>query len=318
MNSTILNKGDLVLLFDNLPYDYESDLPLSPITGVTVASTPQSLLDTPDSDHLPCYVLPGTKLPGMGINNCCLISRASESIPVYVTRDSLLFSYLTALRLLAPAHISVAGQFQYGGVDEPISHPALRNTHSAWQPDPNYCYSADDFKRAGKILDRMMMCMSAGPIRLKYSMVMFSQVTNGFSHSYQMGVLALYAALEALFAPKGKNYAKRLGGRVGAYLSSYDHGLGISGWIEKHYLAERHSLSHGFWQFSPDSVRVATRSNEFGIIHEITRLVLLGFLSMDTYDVLFLDQNGPQLQKVLDNTKPANGQYLQGQKMWLA
>lgn len=317
MNTTSLNDGDLVLLFGNLPYDYESDLPLSPIAGVTVASTPQTLFATPDSDHLPCYVLPGTKLPGTGINNCCLISKASESIPANVTRDALLFSYLTALRLLAPAYISVAGQFQYGGVDEPISRPTLLNTRSAWQPDPNYRYSEGDFERSGKLLNRMMECMTAGPTRLKYSLVMFSQVTNGFSLSYQMSVLALYAALEALFAPSG-NYAKTLGVRTGKYLSPYDSGLGICGWIEKHYREARHPLSHGFWQFSPNPSYIDVRSCEFGILHEIVRLALLGFLSMEANEVSFLDQNGTKLQKALDNTKPANGQYLQGQKMWLA
>jgi hypothetical protein len=319
MKNTILNNGDLVLLFSNLPFDYEADLPLSPTVGVTVASTPHSLLDTPDADHLPCYVLPGTKLPGMDINNCCLVSRESESVPPNVTRESLLFSYLASLRLLAPAPISVAGHFVYGGDAEPISHPTLFNMQSMWQPDANYRYSGAEFLRGGRLLDRMNGYLTAGPARLKYALMMFTQVTGGFSLSYQMCVLGLYATLEALFAPSGgRNYAKTLGARLGAYLSSYDKGMGICDWIEKHYQAERHSLSHGFWQFSPDSGHFDERKKDFGKVHEIVRLSLLGFLSMDPKETAFFNLTGKKLQRALDDLMPASGEFIQGQTMWLS
>ena len=314
-----INNGDLVLLFSHLPFDYEMDLPLSPIAGVTVALTPQSLFSTPDDDHLPCYVLPGTKLPGMVINNCCLVSRASESVPQNVTRETFLFTYLAALRLLAPAPITVAGHFIYGGADEPISHPTLLNMQSMWQPDADLRYSGTQFLQGGVLLERIIENLSAGPNRLKFAIMMFTQVTSGFSLSYQMCVLGLYAALEALFEPSGgRNYAKTLGLRLGAYLSSYDNGVGVADWIEKHYQSERHSLSHGFWQFSPDSQSFNQRKEEFGIIHEIARLALLGFLSMDQKKVRFLDLTKKKRQHALDNLKPASGDFIQSQKMWLS
>jgi len=178
MSQTKLNEGDLVLLFNNLPYDFSMDLPLSPAAGITVSATPHSLLATPDSDHQPCFVLPGVKLPGSRISNCCLISRISESVPQNIRRDDILFSYLTVLRLLAPAYISAAGQFNYGGEDDPISHMELKNIRSTWQPNPAYHYSGSLLLYGGKLLDRALECLTTGPHRLKYALTMFSHVTN--------------------------------------------------------------------------------------------------------------------------------------------
>jgi hypothetical protein len=319
MKTTTLYDRDLVFLFSNLPFDYETDLPLSPTAGVTVAATPQALLDTPDTDHLPCYVLPGTKLPGMGINHCCLISRRSEALRPNLTRESHLFSYLAALRLLAPAPISPASHFVYGGDADPISRPVLLNMRSTWQPNVSYRYSGAQILRAGELLDRMSGYLTAGPDRLKYALMMFTQVTSGFSLSYQMCVLGLYAALEALFAPSGgRNYAKTLGGRVGAFLSAYDNGVGICAWLEQHYLAERHSLAHGFWQFSSDTDRRDGRTQEFGMVHEIVRVSLLGFLSMAPDETALLNLTGKRLQRALDGLTPADGDFVKGQRMWLS
>lgn len=319
MDRTLLNNGDLILLFNNLPFDYKTDLPLSPTAGVTVASTPLSLLGTPDTDHLPCFVLPGTKLPGMGINNCCLVSRRSDVAPPNVTRESLLFSYLAALRLLAPAPISPAGHFLYGGDAEPISCPVLLNMQSTWQPDASYRYSGPQLLDAGWLLNRMNRCFTNGPVRLKYALMMFTQVTSGFSLSYQMCILGLYATLEALFAPsRGGNYAKTLGARLGAYLSAYDNGIGIADWVEKNYRAERHSLAHGAWQFSPDTAHFNERTQDFGKVHEIARLSLLGFLSSDTNDLAILHLRGTKLQRALDDLTLARGEFIRGQRMWIS
>jgi hypothetical protein len=160
--------------------------------------------------------------------------------------------------------------------------------------------------------------LTVGPVRLKYALVVFTQVTTGFSLSYQMCVLGLHAALEALFAPSGGgNYAKTLGARLGSQLSSYDYGMGICDWIEKHYTTERHSLSHGSWQFSPDPPRFDKRKDDFGRLHEIVRLSLLGFLSLGPKEVAFLDLTGKNLQRALDRITPANGGFIRGQKMWL-
>lgn len=318
MNTTLSN-GDTVLLFQNLPFEFDMDLPLTPSTGVSVDSTPHSVLQTPDDDHLPCYVLPGTKLPGMGINNCCLVSKASSPGPREDTPESRLFLYVAALRLLAPAPISIAGQFVYGGDDDPISRPKLLNMQSMWQPDTTYRYCGAELLCGGRILDRINSSIQTGPERLKCALMMFTQITTGFSTSYQMCVLGLYTALEALFEPSGRsNYAKTLGSRVGQFLSSFDEGIGIGDWIQRHYISERHSLSHGFWQFSPDPNHFSTRQTEFGKLHEILRLSLLGFLSMEPTAVAFLALPKKKRQQPLDDLKPATGDFLRGQKMWLS
>jgi hypothetical protein len=319
MKRNTLNRGDKVLLFTNLPYDYQSDLPVSPTAGVTVDNPPYSLLETRDDDHLPCYLLPGIRLPGFGMNHCCFVSKASEPMPKNTSREDFLFLYLTALRLLAPADISVASHFEYGSDDEPVSLAALVNTHSAWQPNPEYRYTGALLMYAGELLDRIVGCLTAGPIRLKYAFTLFSQVTNGFSRSYQMAVLGLYSALEALFSPSGarKNDAQTLGTRVGAYLSAYDTGKTLGDWITLHYRDERHSLSHGFWHFSPDHAQAQERSVDFGKLHETVRLSLLGFLSMSAAEAKFLELRGRKLQHALDSITSASGQFLQNQRMWL-
>ncbi len=318
-HKTGLSIGDNVLLFHNLPYDYVSELPLSPASGITIVDPPYALLGTPDNDHLPCYVLPGIKLPGIGINNCCLVNKKSEPIPDGISREDVFFYYLSALRLLAPANIFVAGSFQYGGEANPISPATLFNIRSTWQPDLEYVYSKSMFMRAGKLLNRIVRSLTDAPSRLKYALTLFAQVTNGFSLSYQMNVLSLYAALEALFSPSVGNYdyGKVLGTRIGAYLAIYDNGNDLSAWITKHYVQDRHRLSHGSWMFSIDYSRAQERNIDFGMLHEITRISLLGFLSMNADEVSFLNLHKNKFQQAIDNIKPANGEFLQGQKMWL-
>lgn len=325
--TTPLDHGDLVLLFTRLPFDYESDLPLTPAAGVMVARPPYSLLDEPQIDHMPCYLLPGYNLPGWGMMHCCLISKVSETIPNNMTRTDLLFSYLTALRLTAPATIDIASHFQYGGEDDPISQPCLYSLRSGWNPDDNYHYTEQDIMSAGRLLNRITHCLTQGPARLRNAFVLFSQVTNGWTVSYQMSVLGLYSALESLFAPSVQsrgNYAQTLGARVGSFLTPYSNGVNLNHWITQHYEKERHPLSHGFWQIDPRQSPSTNKRNDLGTLHEVLRLSLLGFLSLNSNELAFLNldpgadpkKQRTALQNGLEALQPAAGDFLTGQRMW--
>ncbi len=65
------DQGDIFLLFNDLPYDFNADLPLPIGSGVCIDTTPQEWLDSSDQG-LADYLLPGYSLPGVVLNNCCL------------------------------------------------------------------------------------------------------------------------------------------------------------------------------------------------------------------------------------------------------
>lgn len=112
------------------------------------------------------------------------------------------------------------------------------------------------------------------------------------------------------------NYGKLLGSRVGHYLAKFDTDASLGKFIIEQY-KERHQLSHGFWHFSPDIKYAGERIVKFGKLHEIVRLCLLGFLSLDTNTLSFMSLNGGKLQKELDELPPADGVFLKEQHMWL-
>jgi len=315
MNETdTLFPGDRVLLFEKLPYDYEGGLPLQVFPGLTLATTPIALLEKASDDHLVCFLLPSYNLTHT-VNHCCLVSSV---IPTAQNRDDLLFTYLAALRLIAPGYIAVSGGFQFAHGDNAIVNPTLYHTRTAWHPRLEYFYSAAEFYSAGRLLPFIVDWLDGPLTRLKYAYVLFSQVTNGFAMSYQMSMLGLYGALEAIFAPHVGNYAKLLGKRVQSFLQNVPTDVPIGEWLASHYEKERHALSHGHWQFSPDPDHRQERNADFGRLHEIVRLCLLGLLSAEKTSLQFYAQRKKTLQSALDRLLPARGTFIEGQRMWLA
>jgi len=114
--------GDLYLLFHELPFDFDEDLPLNLGRGVCLDSTPQCLLDRAEP-ALADYLVPGYHLPGMGLNNCCVRCYAKKA--PNLNPSDLFFVSLSALRLRAPIRIRIAGQFKLGPKHDPVSEPTL-------------------------------------------------------------------------------------------------------------------------------------------------------------------------------------------------
>lgn len=304
--------GDAFLLFRHLPYEFDEDLPLAVGPNVYLDKTPHNVLDAahpPSSVHL---VLPGYHLPGL-VSNCCLRSPATEVRPSGLEPSVLFFVSVAALRLRAPIAIKIAGQFELGQEYQLIKNPTLYHLTSAWQPDAGAFYSAEDVRFSAEIAQRGLELAQPNYKRFMSATVLFSQVTCGFSWSFQMAYLTLFSALEALFVPKG-NKARTLAHRAAQFLSLPES---LRDWLEKEYKFGRNKLAHGVQDVLPWTSLRPDKLKALGRLHEITRLSILGFMSLENDKLGSLSQeSGTQLQTELDALPPAIGRFMMGQRMW--
>jgi hypothetical protein len=199
--------GDVFLLFHELPFDFTEQLPLALGPGVCLDATPWNLLETV-KPALADYILPGYHLPGRQ-NHCCLHSYEA-SLP-HFRPATLLFIAITALRLRTPLGIHIAGSFTCGPADNPIAECNLYQMASPWQPQRDRVYTPTDIRAAADIANRLVEIDDLCYRRITTALVYFSQVTVGLSQSFQLSYLGLFAALEALFVPTGKNKDATLG-----------------------------------------------------------------------------------------------------------
>lgn len=306
-------QGDVFLLFEHLPLDFNSELPLPLGQGVCIDNTPFSWLESAQPG-VADYVLPGYSLR-IPISNACLrafpISSRTELQP------HLLFNALLALRLYAPLPIRVEGRFRVGPSDNRILEHALYHIESPWSPANTQLYSATDVRHARSICDKLLSIEQLGPSRLQTAVLLFSQITVGMSWSFQLATLGLFAALEALFVPKEKK-ARTISRRVACFLEGFRFPEPMESWLEKEYVKLRSTISHGIDDAILGQQLRPERGQVFGRLHEIARLALLGFLSLSTEDLTLLSgSSGTRLQRALDQLKPISGEFLQNQKMWL-
>lgn len=321
------NPGDVFLLFYDLPYDFNVDLPLIAGPDVYLDRTPQEVLDHRyedeggDKEHrlLVSYVLPGYGLPGMGVVHCCL--RCPGNLTAKLGPLERFFLSIGALRLRKPIGIRVAGVFKLGQGDDLIKDPGLFHLTSSWQPNAEARYSAEDIEFGAKIAERTLHLWNLKCKRLNNAIVFFSQVTYGLIKSFQMAYLALFCALEALFVPTENKKAISLANRTANFLSCFPFPEPpLNDWLRDAYI-RRSNLAHGKQEFIP--LEKAPLSEEkqlaFGRLHEITRLSILGFMSLADNQLESLSKgSGKKLQKELDSIVPASGQFIDGQQMWCA
>lgn len=303
--------GDAFLLFSHLPYDFEEDLPLAAGPNVYLDNTPHDVLHAADPPSLAGFVLPG--YPNAPVSNCCLRSPVAGARPSGLEPSVLFIGSVAALRLRAPIAIKIAGQFQLGHEDQPITNLTLFHFTSPWQPDASAFYSAEDVGSSAEIAQRRLELAKPKYKRFMSATVLFSQVTCGFSRSFQMAYLTLFPALEALFVPRG-NYARTLADRVAQFLSLPES---LKDWLEEEYKFGRNNLAHGVQDVLPWTELSADHLKAVGRLHEITRLSILGFMSLENDKLESLSQkSGPKLQAELDDLPPAIGRFMVGQRMW--
>lgn len=310
------DQGDIFLLFNDLPYDFSVDLPLPIGKGVCLDTTPQEWLDASDQG-LANYLLPGYSLPGVGLNNCCLRCFHRPNPTEELSPRDLLFLSVLALRLYSPIGIKIGGEFRLGGNNDRIQDPALYQMSSSWNQENLEPYTPAAITLSSSIADRLLAVKGLNLSRLQTALIFFGQVTLGFSRSHQLSYMGLFAALEALFVPsRGK--AVTLSRRVSNFLRNFQFPESMEKWIKNEYITGRNNLNHGIHDATFGIALRPSKSQALGRLHEITRLSLLGFLSLDDEKLCELSNgSGSKLRNSLDQLSSASGTFLNNQQMWL-
>lgn len=311
--------GDVFLLFRALPYNFKKELPLAIGPNVYLDNTPQDILIKANCPLEDDPVDPAFYLPAYGalMNRCLRIP--TVKLQSRLRPSDLFFLSVTALRLCAPLTINISIQFKLGDNSALIKEPALFLLGSPWQPDNNACYSDEDIRLCEEITKQLISVLQQKNKRIMSAATLFSQVTCGFSKSFQMSHLALFAALEALFVSKEEcDKAKLLACRASTFLSNFDFPENLNVWLENEYKNRRNNLAHGVHDLDPFAKTLRPESEKaFGRLHEVTRLCVLGFMSLEDNKLASLSQSkGKQLQRELVNISPAKGQFLEDQRMW--
>jgi hypothetical protein len=307
--------GDLFLLFHSLSFDFSAELPLALGSGVCLEATPQQWLDSAENG-LADYLLPGYSLPDIGINHCCLRCYVQSIPSTNLTSRNLLFLSVIALRLHDPIGIRIGGQFRLGEEDNRILDPTLYQLSSIG-PINQHSYTPKSLEAVATIADRLLNVERQSFTKLQTALIFFGQVTIGMFTSFQLYHLGLFAALEALFVPSG-NKALTLSRRVSSFLKDFHFPEPMENWIKDEYINGRHKLAHGIHNATLGASLDPFRHTALIRLHEITRLCLLGFLSLEDQKLKALSSgSGNIIQQAIENLGVAKGQYVEGQKMWL-
>lgn len=316
MKSTIPGpqSGDLCLLFHHLPYEYDEQLPIQLTQSVCLDETPFTFLEN-TKQGVADFLIPGYSL-NIGVNHCCLRTYVDGSNRNLKKDNASFFLGLQALRLFRPLHIECAGCFEFGYENDKDTELARYCLVTPWHPRSSSGFSGKDVYKASQISDRIIEVQTIGLQRLTTALVLFGQVTIGMTKSYQLGTLGLFASLEALFHPK-KNKADALSSRVAKFLTSFDFGRPIDRWLKDHYIRVRSNISHGIDDVAPNSKLKPEKYNAFSCLHEICRLSLLGFMSLeDNYLSKLYSESGPKLQRELDNLPVSEGKLISKQQCY--
>ncbi|MCX6834538.1 MAG: hypothetical protein NTW07_05285 [candidate division Zixibacteria bacterium] len=262
------------------------------------------------------FLLPGYSIPGLGFNHSCLRWYPSNAPQEWPAKNPALFDACMSLRLYCPNYNHIAGAFRVGDLDYLIHQKALYELKSPWCPDTTKHYKATDIKAASAIADHIAEISGTGPSRITTGLIFFSHVTLGQVKSYQLATLGLFAALEALFVPNG-NKARTISDRVSRFLEGFEFSVNLDEWVRNAYVSERDQLAHGIHDATFDTEMRPNLIESFGRLHEICRLSLLGFLSMDNAELEKLEKSrGKALQALLDDRGPAAGDLVDNQRNW--
>jgi len=189
--TTGFSLGDIFLLFEVFPFEFDKDLPLPLGPCVYLDDTPHSILQSAKPAALADFVLPGYHL-GSGAVACCLRCSVSETRPLEIEPSNLFFMAITALRLKIPLRIQVAGQFEAGESDFPMGKNfRLYYLRSAWSPNTNSRYNSGDIHSADRIARRYIEILENKCKRLISAIVLYFQAN--FTNFFQPSYLSLFA-----------------------------------------------------------------------------------------------------------------------------
>jgi hypothetical protein len=306
--------GDTFLLFSQFPGQLLlEDLPLAVGPDVYVETTPVDVLENADPPAFADFVLPGYHVDWTLWSNRCLRcpragNRASKREP-----GVLLFNSLAALRLWDPARICIEGKFELGK-NEAMENAVLFHLKCPSPFDASSFYSPADVASAAAIAQRQLELWELGYQRVVTATTLFLHVTCGFSVSFQMSYLGLCSALEALFVPQGAKKATTLANRAARFLTLPET---VGDWLEGEYGCGRNRLAHGDDDAVPWGKLREERRLAFGALHEIARLCILGFASLENGELAALSvKSAKRVQGRLDALAPAAGRFMDGQGPW--
>lgn len=271
------------LLFSCLPFDFSSALPLALGNGV--------MLDKPDAayaairkdEQLGALLVPDM-VAGLGQVHVCLTRVHTRRVGFERARTDL-FLALTALRMAMPftLQVSSALTLESGAVD----NPGRYFFGSCVNPANAQTFDALIVSEAQRINLRLVQLRSRGVERARSAILFFEHVTLGFAHSWQLSMLGLFAALEAIFpqptsqgeaAIPREHYDTRLARRVFEFLPRTLAPRGWRAWLQKAYKNRRNALAHGDHTAPFQRGSIGIHSRELLQLHEIVRLALLGVL----------------------------------------
>lgn len=287
--------GDKFLIFRNFPFQYDTsnDLPFKIAPNISLALRPHEIfnksnipttIDEKEYNSLIDYIAPGYNL-NLSYENFCFYSPIDNLISNNHTVDQLYFVTLSCLRIIKPYKINIAGSFSLGDEDSPIDNPKLYWLETPWSPEEKgpeitNVYTFKILEICYELVKKILCINDKNCSNFISAFILFSQVTHGATQSYQMAFITLYSALEALFRPDGTK-SKTLGRRVSKFLKNIDSKIDIEQFISNNYYRDR-NIVHGIQDITSIFSRLSDKKkNNFSILHEITRLCILGFLDME-------------------------------------
>jgi hypothetical protein len=91
----------------------------------------------------------------------------------------------------------------------------------------------------------------------------------------------------------------------------------MADWIKDEYINGRHKIVHGIHDATFGVELRPMKYGAFGRLHEITRVSLLAFLSLDDKKLDELSKStGKCLQNKLENLGSASGAFIINQRIW--
>lgn len=308
-NGKDIFEDDVFLLFGDFYYDFTTPLPI-PITDiVSFESSPQWFLDTLDPPEQASFVLPGYKLPGMGIVHCCLKSNTQNNSISFSEIQEHFFDCITSFRLQAPMHIHTSGAFTVSSKSQ-LTNMHLYSLLTSWNPLLNFRYSGIAIEQSAIIAQRIRELRKIEPLNITDAYRIFQHVTVGYGRSWHMVYLALWSCLEFIFKPsvgKHSRHHLNLADRLMPFLIFFDEPETIHTTIINEYKNRRHQRVHGLVPFTSSSLNNQSNGSEsendtginpIGLLHEMARLSILLLLNLP--DDLIIEHSALKKQHITD------------------
>lgn len=321
----------LYLLFSEFEFDFNVQIPRAVGNGVWLDRIDDVDAAIHHGDYrnvVPPLVVP-YQVAGVGQVHVCLRTEvvAERGLDAGLGR---IWWALISMRLAKPFRFAASGFVLVNGAMIPRFGPYSY----ASVVNPAHVGRLDEASlgTALRIHSAMRSWRGRGMERPRSALILFSQSTMGMVLSWQLSMLGLIAALEAVFPhPRarsiqnaidgGASYGERLARRVASFLGPRPNLLGTRVWLARIYDAHRNSLAHGIHVAPARRSQLRANSDQLVRMHESVRLVLLGMLGTPANihrARLPINANVLGVQQAIEATGPAPQDFLENQVAYRA